>query len=84
MSRCSREEPLFRCEQGCRFPIVLLVALGACWPEPPPSHPTDTATHDTASPGDDSAEPAVTDGDGDGWAVEEGDCDDSDATVYPH
>jgi len=42
----------------------------------------DDTTADDDATADDDTEPS-TDTDGDGWTVEDGDCDDSDATVYP-
>ncbi len=57
--------------------LGLALLLAACCPDPPlpldtgsPSPPVDTA-------------PPPQDLDGDGWTVEEGDCDDGDPAVYP-
>jgi len=46
---------------------------------------TTAGDDDTDTPDDDSADDdtAPADADGDGWTVEDGDCDDSDATVHP-
>ncbi len=38
---------------------------------------------DSAAGDDDDSGAADTDGDGDGWTVEQGDCDDGDASVFP-
>ncbi len=55
----------------------LALLLAACCPDPPP--PFDTGS--TSPPEDTSLLPQ--DRDGDGWTVEEGDCDDDNPAVYP-
>lgn len=60
------------------FPLLLLAACGGDKSAPPLDSGDDTAEDtdtDTAPPG--------TDDDGDGWTVEEGDCDDADIYVNP-
>lgn len=59
-----------------RRSIVLFAGLiGACGEPPGPSE-------DSGPKGGDSFAPIV-DGDGDGWTVADGDCDDADAAVHP-
>ena len=57
--------------------LGLALLLAACCPDPPP--PLDTGS---PSPPEDTS-PLPQDLDGDGWTVEEGDCDDGDPLVYP-
>jgi len=53
------------------LPLVLLAGLMACDPKDPDSKPDDTGPN------------GQTDADGDGFSVEEGDCDDGDAAIFP-
>ena len=75
-------------------PVVWLVVILGCDEtapegEPNPVSPIDTAevspTPDTADSGGETGDTALdcTDDDGDGVCVEDGDCDDSEASVYP-
>ncbi len=72
------------------FVTPLAAACGQGADEAKPGHrngtrtdtATDTAT-DTGATAGDTAEPIDTDTDGDGVTVEAGDCDDTDATIFP-
>ncbi len=74
------------------YRVSLIVPLLMLWGCPTddtvldPSDDDDVADDDTAVGDDDSADDddtAPADADGDGWTVEEGDCDDTDATIHP-
>lgn len=70
--------------------VALALVATACtgedpaWNEHDLDSDTDTAVDDTADTEDtEDTAPAGTDSDGDGWTVEDGDCDDDDVQVNP-
>lgn len=64
------------------LPVILL--LSACTPKPVPSgDDTVTDTDSGGGGGDTDTGPVGTDDDGDGWTVEDGDCDDADIYANP-
>lgn len=60
---------------------LALLLFAACSPKPLPSG--DDTAQDSGAPQDTDTGPVGTDADGDGWTVEEGDCDDNSIYVNP-
>jgi len=56
---------------------TLLLLLSACMPKGTDTSSTDVDTTDT------TPNPDTADGDGDGYSIDDGDCDDTDATISP-
>ena len=75
------------------FPLLALAALTACRADPAEYKPDASAPVDDTAAGDtddtdpvdtgDTAFEPLSDTDGDGFTVEQGDCDDANAAVYP-
>jgi hypothetical protein len=61
-----------------RYILPFFLLASSCTPSEPEKEPTPTSTNDTAT-----TQPVVGDEDGDGVSEEDGDCNDSDAAVFP-